>query len=382
MSLTAMNVGRLLAGCCNGMIYIGVLKQIGDNAPAYYRGGITAKISLLSALAALLSCLILIIGAVSHPLNLDQMIGFVTLGFALASAITTRFSKYDSVVQLIEEVREREAIDMLIKLRKEPHETWSIRNEYDELKAMVREKSAEAQTNPKHIFSGGNQSVLKLIVELKLLNLLATNYVLHFISVALLANAVNMFLALAIYPSIRIFALIEPLTLVDKSGRKHLLLVSVICTGLTLLAMGIEGTLVGFKIVHGPSMLWIIGVTGCLVQLFASVGLEPIQNIYTAEAFPLAKRTVSLIFVNCVEHLVHIIMIVTFVTLTFVQMTYLITVFIYAFALIIGGVCVFKRLPETRGLTLRQCHNEFNKHRLPITPNTKPGISSIGIAYA
>lgn len=49
MSLPALNVGRLLAGCCNGMVYISVLKQIGDNIPSSYRGTITTKLSLLAA---------------------------------------------------------------------------------------------------------------------------------------------------------------------------------------------------------------------------------------------------------------------------------------------------------------------------------------------
>lgn len=246
---------------------------------------------------------------------------------------------------------------------------------------MVVEANAEAQTFPKHIFSGGNQSALRIVIELKILNLLASNYVLYFISIALLANRVHVVLALALYPSVRIFTLFVPMIFADLKGRRHLFLISVILTGASLFTMGIMGVIGVFDIVVMSPMLLMIGITGCLVQAFVQLGLEPVQHIYSVEAFPLAKRTTSLIFVNCIEHLVHIFLIITFVTLTFVQFTYLISIFIYSVAIFIGGICLHKRLPETRGMTLRQCHNAFNRTRLPITSNTKTGISSIGIAY-
>lgn len=382
MSLTVMNVGRLLAGCCNGMAYIEVLKKIGDNSPTSYRGALTVKISMLAALGSLMGSFALIFGTLTRGINLDQMIGFATLGLALASAITTRFSKYDSVVQLIDEGREREAVDMLIKLRKEPHETWPIRNEFDEMKAMVNEANVEAHTLPKHIFSGGNQSVLNIVLELKFINLLASNYVLYFVSILLVANRITALLAVSIFPSIRILALLIPMMMADKNGRRHILMVSVIGTGASLFAMGLLGIIARYGNVQLSIVLWFVAIAACLLQAFVSIGLEPVQHIYAVEAFPLAKRTTSLILVTCMEHLIHIIFIILFVSFSFIPNTYVLTIFLYSIGIIFGGLWLFKRLPETRGLNLRQCQNEFNKSRVPVSYNVKPGISSIGITYA
>lgn len=379
-----MNVGRLLAGCCNGMIYIGVVKQIGDNASPSYRGTMAAKLSILSVFGLFISSLVMIRGAVGSEGLHDQMIGFATLAFALASAIYTRFTNYDSVVRLIDEGREREAIDMLIKLRKERHESCEIRNEFDEMKAMVSEANTESQSRPKHIFSGGNGSVLKAVIELKILNLFATNYVLYAASLLLFANWFHVNLTLVFFPVARLGAALFAVILCEKYGRRKLFLISVIGTGSSLTLLGILGIIYVVGIEQNNAIHLAAAIVACFVQIFTFIGLDPIQHVYAVEAFPLAKRTSSLIFVTCLEHLLHILMIVSFVLMPVIQATYTILIIVYAIAIFVDGLRMYKCLPETRGMTLRQCQNEFNKKRSPVAHNAKlgTGVSSIGITYA
>lgn len=357
----ALNTGRLLAGCCNGMIYIVVLKQIGDNTPPYYRGVITTGISSMAAMGSFLSALILVSGKAMRLLDLDQMIGFATLGSALAAVIATRFSKYDSVVQLIDSGREREAIDMLIKLRKEAHgNSLAIRNEFDELKAMVNEARAEAKELPKHIFSGGNKSVLKLVIALRLLKMLASNFAFYLVSVLWLANEISFEWSLVVFSASRICALRIPMSLIDLIGRRYMLLSSVTFAGVLLLLMGTVGNLYHNDIFHHSAIFWVLGISGCMLQVAVSLGLDPLQHIYTIEAFPLAKRTTSLVFVTCVEHFVHILFVTTFLSL------FMMSSLIYCFVTCAGGFWLFKKLPETRGMTLRQCQSKFNTERSPM----------------
>lgn len=373
-----MNMGRALAGLCNALNYIDMLKRIGDNAPATYRGVVTSKISLSIALSSLISVLVKITGLTVFGLDLDQLIGFLTIGCALAAALTIRFSRYDPMMHLIDSGREREAMDLLIKLRKEVHQTIAIRNEYNEMKAMVNEARAESHTLPNHIFSRGNRSPIIRVLQLKFVNLMASNCIIYIVSVALVTR-VDIFLALVMFPMARIIMIIVPMILVDKVGRRKLYLMSTICTSVSLYALGI---LASVEFSYKRAVLnWATGIAGFVVISFTSMGMDLMQNIYSVEAFPLAKRTNSLAFVTFLEYSGQLVLVVIF-NGPFDPFIFVCTAFICAIIVSVAGLLLYRRLPETRDLSLRECHNIFNTCRPYHSYTVKPGISTIGSLYA
>ncbi|QCD88530.1 MFS transporter [Vigna unguiculata] len=154
-----------------------------------------------------------------------------------------------------------------------------------------------------------------------------------------------------------LFIVLSSLVL-DRVGRRPMLLSSVAGMMVSLLTLGI-----GFTIIERSESkpMWGIGLSIAMVLAFVatfSIGAGPITWVYSAEVFPLRLRAQGVaagVVVNRVSSGV--------VTMTFLSLTKAITFggtfFLYSGVAVIGWLFFYFALPETRGKTLEEMEGSF-----------------------
>ncbi|EHA8591127.1 Polyol transporter 5 [Cocos nucifera] len=149
--------------------------------------------------------------------------------------------------------------------------------------------------------------------------------------------------------------------LLDRLGRRPLLLSSTGGMIVSLAGLGVGLTIID----HHPNgqLPWAIGL--CIASILAyvaffSIGLGPINMVYSSEIFPLRLRAQGVsvgVVVNRVTSGV--------ITMTFISLYKAITIggsfFLYAGIAAVGWVFFFTYLKETRGKTLEEMENLFGK---------------------
>lgn len=101
------------------------------------------------------------------------------------------------------------------------------------------------------------------------------------------------------------------------------------------------------------------GIILFMWSMSLSLGLEPVKNLYTCEAFPISKRNGSVAFVTIIVYGIGIIQSILWIN-------YLDS---YGSYFLIGGNIILVALmlpllllPETKRKSLRECQMEFNSY--------------------
>lgn len=379
-------IARFLAGLCFGFVYISIISHIGDNVNKALRGYVLSSITVIVTVVILCGLPATIHGY--SPINWHQLVGMWTILFAMIAMLCAWFYNYESVAFLIKNGRELEALDTLRRLRDETEETWALRNEFEEIKLMVIEDySVPADIKSMSIFYGGNARPLILITTLKALFVFTTNLPIFLFTILLIYPVVGALWGFVIIVTARIVPVIFPILLADRLGRKRFLLISGSGCGSFMTLFLIAYLLLPYEPLNAPGVLSFEYVPMFLLigfHMFAALGTDPIQHIYSAEAFPLDKRTKSLAFVTCVEYALHVVTVVwvfvgsvNFITESVTSFLVITCTGIFAMTIWLNRV-----LPETRGMSLRQCRNEFNLEKGTVAYSGARPISFIGAIYS
>lgn len=349
-------VGRYLAGVAYGIIYISVITHIADNNGQNTRAKAIIDISLLTSNIPVIPLIWLIQNkdtSMSSISALNIYFGAIVIVLAVLGVFCAMIYSYESIPALINQGKENEAMETMLKLRGESSETWAVRKEFDEMKLMVIEDFTKC-LREESIFQGGNLRPLLMIAALKLLNLLTINLPLYFLSIEIY-----------FLPFVRILMLIGTQLLCERIGRKYLLLISGCLCGTAALAITITKTIIFAGYSFDLSTFWVLVISLSVLFMFAGSGIAPIQQVYAAEAFPLNKRFKSLTFVTCVEYIGHLVLIVWIFWLPAAALldNLLVLFYITTVGIIVFMIWLYLSLPETRGMSLRQCRDEFNKNK-------------------
>lgn len=301
------------------------------------------------------------------------MFNSLVLLIGLCCLFTTFSNTKEPLSRLIKLNRDSEALSTLIELRNETVETWAIRIELEEKRLMVNEDFAENESCCGYlaVFMNGNIKPLYTISLMKILNLLATNFILFFTTATAISPD-------AVFPVkfnlilLRTMVMFIPKFSIDKIGRRWLFLVSGV--GCSICKVLFATHLSGFVTIRLELMAIII----VFIHVFAALGIEPLHHVYASEAFALDVRNASLAFVSCIEYIGHIVLILFYVYTPHEH----IYVLFYSSAplILILTVLVFISLPETKAKSLRQCRGEFNDYLA--THSTESQIHTLGNTYA
>lgn len=348
-------------------MYIVLMTHIADNVMKLVRGFIAIDFSIWATLGMLLA-----VGFNTTTMTQFRWIfNVILIVISIVSTTLTGFFTHEPITHLLRMDLEIEARTLLEKSQSELFGEAFILHEIDEANLMLLEDyEDESQHSGFHyIFRGRNAWTMVLMVMLRLLNLFTSNLYIYLLSATSMHS--NMpFIMLMIIFTVRIIVLFIPKCSIDILGRKNLLLVSGLGSGILLIPFAVNT----LKYVTIRDDL--LGLIIFSMHIFTALGIDPVQHIYASEAFALSKRNASLAVVTCVEYFLHAT--ITILLLLEQKFPLEILLLISPFAVILLTIISFISLPETKALALRRCRDRFNKKevRKPIQP---PRPSSLGI---
>lgn len=289
------------------------------------------------------------------PLLSNRLIGVHLLGFAVFAVIVTPSATNESVPYLIAHGREDEALQKYAQLRSERYPTTLTVSEFAEVRSAVQED----QKLSGHILHDGNMGPLLLVLPARLLSLFLINLPLLVCLIRMNTNpndglSIEETQALIWLQVIRIFFGIVPVMYCSALKRNFVLYRMSIFTGLVFL-------ITACTIIYEDSVQRWLRTSFAMAALFCyggtALGLDAVQHVQSAEAFPLTKKPASLAFVAAVEHGLHIVTIIAYLHYFEVHIAAL--TILCAIGLIFGGAWLHTRMPVSSGLSLGAARDKY-----------------------
>ncbi|XP_052872916.1 uncharacterized protein LOC128278269 [Anopheles cruzii] len=352
-NLYAITVVRCLAGLAHGLALPLVLIHGGEILLKELRGVIMAAVNFCMVCGVLLGAVLYTVD--TEPLDAHRLIGIVGLCYMLMAVFLNYFVCYESPVFLVQRKRDADAIQSMMKLRNESSETWEIRNELTEIKAML----AEDEQTSTSIFRDGNLRPLVLLGMAKVASVLSFNYAvnsikLYVIDVALKSDSYS--IATVVLLSIRSLIGLAGIFAVDLVGRRALVLVSCVSTALAMIAMAIAYLATD----HLSADVGMAIFFAC--EVGASLGITFVPDVLCSEAFNTRKKALSIVAVQALEQVLHVIIFaITFDWNFRDQDRYGGTLLVAGLPMLVVAYALYRKLPETTKMSIRQARIEFYK---------------------
>ncbi|CRL01611.1 CLUMA_CG014175, isoform A [Clunio marinus] len=352
-SLYLILVARLFIGFGHGYAYLTLIVHASEIVTQKLRGLVVASFNFV------IICSVFMCGSFTMSFESEesgfgaiQWMGILGCFFSLLGFLFIAIFTRESPVALIRQKKFDQAVALMIKLRCESEETWSIKNEYNELKVMV-EEDEESSTN---IFDHKNLRPLIFITLLKIGTVLSFNFGLNMIrlmhSNAFVSEDNLNFSAMA-FMGIRLSACMVTLFTIDAKGRRPHFLISYGGSSIILIIMGI--------VIASTQSSWLIVIVQIIFDIISGVGIGMIADVYSSEAFNTMMKPRSIFFTTSIEYIFHIVLIVaTFNVYTSPKFGW---IFMIGSGILLLALTylLYKKLPETAKMSIRQTRNEFMK---------------------
>lgn len=362
-------VGRLLSGLGHGIAYVATVTHGAENVIKEMRGRLLSSIHFI-VYSSIFIISLTFMYVYPGGIRTEQMVGIMSIAFAVMGIIFTPCFTYESVTYLLQRNYDRQALENMIKLRSESDITWNISNDLQEMKLMVTEDRVKS----KNITKDSNLRPLLLMLVLSVAIGLANNLILN---TKLIEVTEKSFIgrresthdavqvsgtstATVILASFRYASGILMILFGDLFSRKHILRLS---AGLAAISLFLAHILSRYTLDYTNGVNWIPGISVLIFQIFVGAGIEPLQHVLVSEAFSTAKKYWSIAFVVAIDSVIQIAIIIA----SFIDVDIFVTIFIYCSIVIIAMMAVIMhlKLPETRGISLRQARDEFTKSGIP-----------------
>lgn len=344
-------IARVLAGLSYGIVYITLIVHGCEVAVPKLRGFVLTMIHFCMFVGVLISSINMyqVYSIRSHVYEPNTVLGILGIILTIQAVILQLVLSRESPIYLMQQGHEQEALDVMIRLRSESQENWTIRNEFDETKRMLFE---DAQSNS-NIFSGKNLKPLFIVLLLKVSFVISFNMPLNLIW---LENAEIKFYdgtidSSGIYLStIRMLLIAASVYYVD-GRKKKLMMTSTSVSGCILIV--VTNFYNQFDDFFGSPALITMAF---LFQFFAGTGIGLIGDIYSSEAFNTTKKPLSIAFTSTIEFILQIFLIAMYFYLE-VSNFILLAASCCSMLLISGFVIYY--LPDTSNNSLREARNLF-----------------------
>lgn len=357
--MPATIVIRLVAGSAHGLVYYTVLVHAGEIAVADHRGRLLSLVNISLLLGAVSFSIINATIVTNLYISTDRVMGCVTLVLAAVALVKIPCNTYESIPFLLRNNNTHKAMQNLMLLQTERLETVGIHRDLQSWKLMVNQDAIESR-NP---FTEGNWRPKLLMIAVRANSFLCNNWMLNIIQINLSASILEPFVSIQFIPLIlvgsRLGASLVSAPLSDCMPRRVMLLTSGIATCAVTLVSAIM--LVVAETVSSQEGAYALLSFFILHQIMSGFGLEPVQHILVCEAFSLTKKQWSLAAVNALEYAMHIVVLIIFRTVGMSLALVQGYVFVASIGIGIMSITLFFTLPETVGLSLRQCRDEFNR---------------------
>lgn len=342
-----------MIGFAHGYSYLTVIVHASEIVHQKLRGMIVTSLQMCIILSALLtSTFTTTMG--KEGLMPFQWIGITGVVYSVLGIIFTLLMTQESPVQLMQQKKFDQALNIMVKVRNESSETWSIKNEYNELKAMVEEDSESSH----NIYHDGNMRPLMLITLLRIAFVVSFNYGLNMIRLKYTSAFITdegFNLTGISYLSIRSLVMIFTLFSIELNGRKLHFIVSHGGTAILFVIFGAMAFIQPTTFAVGYEIIQI------LIEITAGIGMGVLSDVYSSEAFNTVKKARSIFITTAIEYALHI----AIIWATFNVSSS--STYDGIFLLASGGIffaltyVLRKELPETAKMSIRQTSYEFLK---------------------
>lgn len=345
----------MLAGLSHGIVYVAAIAHSSENAIAEMRGRQLSSLGMVSIFSAVIVTGYYGLFAFSGIIEIELMMGIVTILYAIiAFALAICYGHLESVVFLMRNGHDREAFEVMCKLRSEHQETWAIRNELLELQSMIDEEAAG--TGSGNILSDGNAKPLLFCTSTKVMTFLGQNILLNVVLIAVTFVALEGNVNIVYVPLVLTVSRAIGTTLahffVDKIGRKVFISAVGGVAGAALLLLGIL-----MMTVAGIGTVFVVVVIA--FQVAVGFATDPMQHVITGEAFGVNKKAWSISAAVVVEQALHVAAMYLGFYLLLTTASINSIILICSIGLIVLAAIMYLTLPETRVMSLRRCRDEF-----------------------
>lgn len=347
-------LARTLAGLAHGLCYLTVIVHGSEIMVAKLRG------MVLTSLNFCIISSVLVAGAHtmafkenSQTMNAIVYVGITGCIYAVMAVIFIPIFTKETPVTFIRKKRNDLALKMMIRLRNESHETWSIRNEFNELETMVSE---DEQVNG-GIFREGNFRPITLTTLLKVGYVLSFNYPLNVVRLSLptLFREGSTDYTVIVLMSIRMCVAMVILFTIDKGRKIHFLISSGGCAFVLILF----GTII--LAIDFEEQTWLYAILQLCYEIFSGIGMGLVADVYSSEAFNIMKKPSSIAFTTSVEFILHIVLIAFTIDIVPTIAYKTSVLLVCGFSMLLITIFLHKKLPETAKMPIRQTRNEFLK---------------------
>ncbi|XP_037033403.1 low-affinity glucose transporter HXT3-like [Bradysia coprophila] len=366
-------VGRFVSGLGHGIAYVATITHGAENVIKEMRGRLISSVNVMIYSSVFTLAIVMMFTSLPGGIRTEQMVGLLAISFAIMGVLFTPCLTYESVTFLLYRNNDRQAAENMKKLRNESEVTWTISNDLQEMKLMVTEDRMKSP----NITKDSNTRPLLLMMACSCVAVLTSNIILntHLIQITMTSFMPNWqpdsetpdsaFIAAVILVTFRFSAGMIMILFGDSFSRKKCLWLS---AGLSMVCLLITQILSSFVLNYSNGVNWIPGAFAVAFQLFVGVGVESIQHVLTSEAFSTAKKYWSIACVAISDSIIQI----AIIGLCFIESSLFLAIFVYCSIVIVAllTVLLYIKLPETRGISLRQARNEFTK-----TSNIPEGIT-------
>jgi hypothetical protein len=340
-----------MVGFAHGYTYLTIIVHASEIMHQKLRGMIIAalQVCILSSMIVTSSFATTM---VEESLEAFQYVGILGLVYCVMGIAFTFVFTRESPVKLMRENKFDEAMKIMIQVQNETSETWSIRNEFNELKKMVEED----EETTKNIFENGNARPLGLILLLKIASVISFNYGLNYIRLkysSIFVTQEDYNFSPLTYLTVRIIVVSFTMFSIEFNGRKIHFLISHAATAVLLIAFSI------LVFVQPSNFTFGYETIQFLLEIAGGIGIGVVSDVYSSEAFNTVKKARSLCFVTAIEYVLHGVII--FTTYKVEASSTFDGIYVMASGVVVMAITylLYKVLPETAKMSIRQTRNEF-----------------------
>jgi SP family arabinose:H+ symporter-like MFS transporter len=340
--------GRFIGGLAIGAASVLAPLYIAEVSPARNRGRLVSMNQMAIVTGILLAYLVNWLLSLTGPSSWRWM--FATAAIPSAAFLIGLFFVPESPRWLVEKSRAREALAILARVNGRTAAAAELR--------QIEETVAEERGTLAELFEPGLRRALWIAVALAILQqITGINTVLFYGSIIFKEQVGNpeasAIFANVVVGLVNFLATIVALGIIDKVGRRPLLMLSSGAMAIGQLALGLA-----FRSPHPPAALVLAAMLFCVASF--AIGLGPGVWVLIAEFFPtrIRGRAMSIATIS-------LWMACTLLTMTFLSLTKALSATgafsIYSAMCVITFLIVWRAVPETKGRTLEEIERGWKR---------------------
>ncbi|XP_037034110.1 facilitated trehalose transporter Tret1-like [Bradysia coprophila] len=357
---TFLYASRLLVGIVGGGIYVIVPVIIAEVTEDRVRGMLTSILSLACNAGILLA---FVVGHFFDYTIVAQILLILPIVYVL---LVAPFPETPSYLMSIDRTEDAEkAFKFYRNIKRKSQITDTFRNEFNELKQKFSEKNeksvAASSLAWRDFAPRASQRALFVAIMIIVINECSGAFILLSYTATIFANSGSVLspnLSAIIVGVIQLAGTYISTIYIEKTGRKFLLIVSSVGTGIGNLLLGAYMYLNSVWECDLTSMAWIPIVSFSMIVLLASIGLMPISFVYVTEVMPEKIRSIGIGISLAMSWVIDFVILKYFATISAVIGMHSCILF-FALSSFMGTFFVIYAMPETMGRSFKEIQKKL-----------------------